>query len=271
MDDDIDAPFKRAVEHRRQAGVVDDDRHADLAGDRGDLFEREDVQRRIAEALAIERLGVRTDGPAERVGILGVDERHLDADPGQRVVEEIVGAAVKLRDGHDVVAGAGEIENGIRDRRLAGRVGERAGAALERRHPLLEDVGRWIHDPRVDVPEFLQRKQVCGVLGVAEYVAGRLVDRDGARARRGIRRLAGVKSPCSKSFEVHGRIHGLGRPAAKASRQRQPAAEIRVIRKGRQPDAAGRRQRTSNEPGVSGKTGLPNRCELMRSTSRPTS
>jgi hypothetical protein len=44
-------------------------------------------------------------------------------------------------------------------------VGQRADAALERGDALLEDVGRRVHDPRVDVAEFLEPKRfaACSV------------------------------------------------------------------------------------------------------------
>jgi len=62
---------------------------------------------------------------------------------------------------------------------------QRPYAALEGGDPLLEDVGCRVHDPGVDVAEFLQPEEPGGVVGVVEDVAGGGVDRDGARLRRG--------------------------------------------------------------------------------------
>ena len=53
-------------------------------------------------------------------------------------------------------------------------------------------VGR-IHDAGVDVAEFLQREQVGRVLGVAELVGGRLVDRHRDRVGGRIAAVAGVQ------------------------------------------------------------------------------
>ena len=62
-----------------------------------------------------------------------------------------------------------------------------ARTAFESGHALFEDVRRGIHDTRVDVPEFLQREKIRGVLGIAELIRGRLVNRDGDRAGCGVR------------------------------------------------------------------------------------
>jgi hypothetical protein len=73
-------------------------------------------------------------------------------------------------------------------RRVAAAGRQRADAAFEAGETLFEHVGRRVHDARVDVAEFLQRKEVGGVLRVAELVAGRLVDRHGAAAGGGVGR-----------------------------------------------------------------------------------
>ena len=65
-------------------------------GDRGDAFDVQHVVLRVGDGLTEERLG---DGPRRRppgLGIVGVlDEGDLDAELGQRVVEQVVGAAVQ--------------------------------------------------------------------------------------------------------------------------------------------------------------------------------
>ena len=88
----------------------------------------------------------------------------------------------------------------IGDGRLPGRHGQRAGPAFDRGDALLEDVGGRIHQARVDVPEFLQREQIGGVLGALEDVRRRLVDRHGARAGGRIGNLAGVQRQRAKTF-----------------------------------------------------------------------
>ena len=64
-------------------------------------------------------------------------------------------------------------------------------------------VVRRIHEARIDVPELLQPEQVRGVLGALELIGGRLEDRHGDRARRGIGAPTGVKRP---EFQPYGDI-----------------------------------------------------------------
>ena len=75
------------------------------------------------------------------------------------------------------------------------REAEGGDAALERGDALLEDVGRRVHDPGVDVPELLEPEEPRRVRRVVEDVAGRGVDRDGPGVRRRVRLLAGVEGP----------------------------------------------------------------------------
>ena len=64
--------------------------------------------------------------------------------------------------------GLGDVGDGEELRRLPGGSGQGRHAALERGHPLLEDVGGRVHDPGIDVPELLQGEEIGGVLGVLE-------------------------------------------------------------------------------------------------------
>ena len=174
--------------------------------DLGDPFEVEDVALRVADGLAVERLGVRADRRLPRVEVVGVvDERDLDAHLRERVVQLVVRAAVERRARHDVPAVLGEVEQRDRLRGLAARRRQRADATLERGDPLLEHrLGR-VHDPGVDVAELGEAEQVGGVLGVAEDERGRLVDRHRPCAGGGVGlgtgvHLTGLESPVGHDF-----------------------------------------------------------------------
>ena len=188
----MSAPHSIGRAEDRREGVVDDDRHAVLVGDGGDAFEVRHVQARVADRLEVDGLGLAVDRLLELVQLGAVDEAEVDAVLGQRVLEEVVRAAVQRGAGDDVVAGAGQIEDRERLGRLAGRHAERPDATLEGGDALLEDVGGRVHDPGVDVAELLQPEEPGGVVGVVEDVARRGVDRDGAGLGRGVDALAGV-------------------------------------------------------------------------------
>ena len=131
--------------------VVDDERHVVRVRDVGDAFEVEDVVLRVADALGVERHGVRLHGRGPRVEVVGVvDEGDLPAELRQRVVEKVVRAAVERRRRDDVVAGLPEVQQRDRLGGLTARRRERTDAALERGEAIFEHgLGR-VHDPRVD-------------------------------------------------------------------------------------------------------------------------
>jgi hypothetical protein len=69
---------------------------------------------------------------------------------------------------------------------LARRHRERGNTAFKRSNALLQHGLRRVHDARVDIPQFLEREQVCRVFGRIELVRSRLIDRHRYRCGRGI-------------------------------------------------------------------------------------
>ena len=159
-------------------------------GDLRDGLEVGHVELGIADGFDVERAGLGGDGLAEGSRVARVDEFDRAAQLGERVVEELVGAAVEVVARHDFVAEAGDGQQGVGDGRLSGGDGEGAGAAFERRDALFEHVGRGVHQPRIDVAEFLQREKIRRVFRTLEHVGRGLVDGDRARSGRRIRLLS---------------------------------------------------------------------------------
>ena len=162
--DDVGAVFDGAKQIRRDS-VVDDERHARGVRDAGQPVDVGDVELRVADRLGVDSLGAGSDRALEGGEVVRRHEGHLDAEPAQGVMKEIVGAAVEVVGRNDFIAGLRQIEHGQGDRRLPACHGERADPAVERGHALFEYVGRRVHQPRVDVAELLERKQVrrCSV------------------------------------------------------------------------------------------------------------
>ena len=140
-------------------------------------------------------------------GIVGIHPRQVHVHLAQHVLELIDGAAVERGRGDDVIAGLqqGEQRGGLR--RDPARERDRAAAALEARHALLEHGDRRVHDPRVGVAVLLQVEVRRRRFRVFEHVARRLEDRHGARA--GVRvgalacvHLTGVESEVARFFHV---------------------------------------------------------------------
>ena len=104
-----------------------------------------------------------------------------------------------------MVAGLGQGEYGQRLGRLAAGHGQGADATFERGDPFFEHLLGGVHDAGVDVARLCQAEQGGGVLGVAEDVAGGLVDGYGAGPGRRVRRSTGVDLTC---LETLGLAHG---------------------------------------------------------------
>ncbi|CAB4660498.1 unannotated protein [freshwater metagenome] len=78
-----------------------------------DTFDVEHVIARVANCLAVEGLGVRTNCVTPFIEVVGIfDERCFDAELRERVVKEVVGAAVQRCRGNDVAARFGKVLNG---------------------------------------------------------------------------------------------------------------------------------------------------------------
>ena len=170
------------IERAADAGgrrVVHDQRNAERRADCGDFGDWEDVQLRVRQGLGVVGAGLVIRCGAEGLWVGRVDEADLDAHVLHGVGEKVIGPAIKVRRGHDVVARLRNILHGIGARGLAGRDGKRCRAAFHRCNALLQHIAGRVHDAGVDVAKLSQREQVRGVLGVPELEGRRLVDRHG--------------------------------------------------------------------------------------------
>ncbi len=193
VEDDVGAVRQRPHEIRRRHGVVDHQRQAGRVRHVGDRADVQRVELGVGDRLRVQQLGARRDGPAEGLGVVAVHEGDVDAELLEGVAEQRDGAAVE-RPGRDhVVAGAGQVEDGRADGRLAGGEGDAGHSVFQRGHPLLEHRRGRVGDARVDVARLLQREQAGGVLAVAEHEGGGLVDGHGPRAGGGVGLLAGMQ------------------------------------------------------------------------------
>ena len=194
-------------------------------------------RRGIADRLEVDRLRVRVDRRREAGRVGAVDEAGRDPKLGKGPLEEVVASR---RRGSCELTMLSPDSREVEDRRRLGGLsrgeGERRDAALERGDPLLEDVGRRVHDPGVDVPGLLQGEEPGGVVGVVEDVRRGRVDRDGPGPRRSGRPAgrhgwqgspggasAGRTSVASWGARSRGRAHGRWlrrRRSASPSRRR---------------------------------------------------
>ena len=167
-----------------------------------EFFQVDHIELGIAERFGIDGASAIIDGFAETVVVVGFDEANFDAELGQRVVEQIVGAAIERCGGDNFVAGIRQREDGEGFRRLAGGCRQRRNSAFQCGHALFKNIVSRVHDAAVDIAELLQAEQGGGVIGIFKHVGSRLVDGHGARSRRGIDSLAGVNGESSGSMLI---------------------------------------------------------------------
>ena len=79
-------------------------------GNAGQLFDVGNVELGIAQGLGVDGPGFGVDGCPQAVKVIGIDKAYVDAEAGQGVVEEVVGAAIQGGGGDDLVSGAGQGE-----------------------------------------------------------------------------------------------------------------------------------------------------------------
>ena len=174
-------------------GVVNNQRNAMVMGQGSQGFEIGDVEAGVTHRLDIDGLGVLVDLGLKAFRVIAFGEFHLNPQPRELNLELVVGAAVEEGGGDQVVASLHEVGDGQKLRRLPRGGGHSSHATLQRRHPLFKDIGGGVHQAGVDVPEFLQPKEIGAVLGVIEDVGGGLINRNRTGIGGGIRLLASVQ------------------------------------------------------------------------------
>ena len=167
---DVRAVLDRPAQIRRGKRVIDDQRHAGLVRNLGNGLDIDDIHSRISNRLDVDELRLVCDRCAEVLRVVGLDEGRVEAKTPEGDVELRVGASVERGRRDQVVAGSAQAADGEKLRRLSARERQRADAALQRSHALLEHGRGGVHDARVDVAEALQAEQGCGVVGVFENV-----------------------------------------------------------------------------------------------------
>ena len=185
VDDNVGAVLQRTEQIRGAEGVIDDNRQAMFLGNLGNGVDVGDIGVGIAERLEIDDRGVVLDGALDLFQVMSIDKGGLDAKLEERMLQQVVGAAVDGLLGHHVVTGLGEGLQRVSDGSGAGSDGETGHAALERGDTVLEDALGGVGQTTVDVTGIGQAKAVGSVLGITEHVARGLVDRHGAGADAG--------------------------------------------------------------------------------------
>ena len=186
--------FKGPAQIRRAEGVIHHQRDVRVVRNlchRGDI---QNVVKRIADRLGINRLGGRCDRLGKVLGIIRINKMGLDPHPTKGVVKLRVGSAIKRACSHQFIAG---LQKGKQRYHLCGHARsdhQPRPAAFKRREPLLQHgIGR-IHHPRIHIAEGLKVEKTRGMVRAVEYIGRGLVDRCRTRPRSCVRHLARVQT-----------------------------------------------------------------------------
>ena len=145
----------------------------------GELLDVQHRERGVGNGLAEEGLGVGPEGGIEFLfRAVGSHEGGLDAHLCHGDGDQVEGAAVNGGGGHDVVAAAGDVEEGEEVGRLAGGGQHGRGAAFQ-----LTDLGGHVIvggvlEPGVEITGGLQIEELAHVLAGGVLEGGGLDDGD---------------------------------------------------------------------------------------------
>lgn len=172
VDDDISTVLDGADEVTAGAeGVVDNHGDTVLVGNVGNLLEVGDVVAGVANALNVDGLGLVVNDSGEVLGLVSRDEFGSDAEALKEDLELVVGTAVEVGGGNDVVTGVSKSGNGHKLSGHAGGGGNGSNTTLEGGDSLLEYIDGGVHDSGVDVAKLLEAEEAGTVSRVIENVA----------------------------------------------------------------------------------------------------
>ena len=109
----VGSVLQRTDEVGRAEGVVDNHGNAVAVGYLGRALNIGDVGVGVAQGFDEHQLGVGLDGGLQGIVIVGGDKRGGDAVFRQGVLQQVIGAAIDGLRGHHVVAGIGQVGDGV--------------------------------------------------------------------------------------------------------------------------------------------------------------
>ena len=186
VNNDVRAVLNGADEVGRAEGIVHHERQAVAVSNLGDGIQIGNVRVGVAERFQIDCTGFRTDGPLHLGKVMGIHEGCGDAERGQRMLKQVVGAAIDGLLCHDMAAVLRERLNRIADGRRTGSDCQRGHAALKSRKALFKHILGGVGQTAVNVACIRQAEACRRVGGIVKHIGTGLVDGHGACTGRGI-------------------------------------------------------------------------------------
>ena len=124
-----------------------------------DFWDIQDFEPRISQGLTKQQSSLRSDCVRERTRVSRIDKRGVNAKSPERIVQQVVGAAVNRSGGDNMRSGAHQCGDRKMTGSLAAGRSNCADTAFQRCNPFLEDgIGR-IGDARVHMTGSLDIKK----------------------------------------------------------------------------------------------------------------
>ena len=144
--------------------VVNDERQVVAVGQRCQGINIGHVRVRIAERLGIYQFCVGSYSCLHGTEVVHVDNGIAHSLIGQRVGNQVIGAAIEVVGGNDVVAGQRNVLNGVRHCGCTAGHGQTGHAAFECCHAVFKHALRGVGQTTVDVTGIAQSEAVGSVL-----------------------------------------------------------------------------------------------------------
>lgn len=133
----LDRPDKETTSTK---GVVHNQGNTVVMGNLCNSLKVGDVVLWVSNRFNVDHLCVVVNGRGKVLGLVARDELCVYAETGKEDLELVVGSAVHVGGGHNVVAGMAEGGDGHELSGLSGGGGDSGDTALESSNPLLEDI-----------------------------------------------------------------------------------------------------------------------------------
>lgn len=134
----------------------------------------------VTNRLDVDSLGTVINSRGNILRLVTLNELGSDPHAWERNLELVVGAAVQVAGGDDVVSGMGEGRDGHELGGLTGGGSNGGNTTFQGCNTLLEDIDCGVHDSAVDVAELLEAEEPRAVGRVIEDVRASGVNWDSA-------------------------------------------------------------------------------------------
>lgn len=144
----------------------------------GNGLEVRNVVAGVTNRLDVDSLGTVINSRGNILGLVTLDELGSDSHAREHNLELVVGAAVQVAGGDDVVSGMSESRDSHELGSLAGGGSDGSNTTFQGCNTLLEDIDCGVHDSAVDVAELLEAEEPRAVGRVIEDVRASCINWD---------------------------------------------------------------------------------------------